>query len=167
MPKLHAADAIVRIAILAHELWCDSMEQQGWAYAPAFDAASRRHDALVPFERLDPRDRRQALLGAEALDLLPTLVESIWYERGPARLFCAGEMREGLGVGWNTEHCEPGPDAPPEPGRVVCWNTDSRGLLCSITVAWADGTHSEHDPEARELRRLDDPPGPRAPGPAA
>lgn len=153
---------ILRLAEIAHDVWCERLEQEGWSYGPSYDEASMRHDALVPFAELDLRDRRQAVLGIRALDLEETLAESIWYERGPARLFDAAEMREGFAVGWNTEHYEPGPDAPPEPGRVAAWEVDDEGMLCSVTVVWSDGTTSEHLPEARELRRLG--PGRRAGG---
>ncbi len=156
---------IVRLAEIAHDLWRERLELEGWSHGPRYDEASRRHDALVPFSELDPRDRRQAILGIRAMDLLNDLADSVWYERGPARLFDAAEMREGFGVGWNTEHCEPGPDAPPEPGRVVAWEVDEEGMLCSITIVWADGSTSEHLPEARELRRLAQAPRPPQPDP--
>jgi len=163
---MRAADAIDCLAKLAHDLWRDRMEQDGWTSGSVYDPASKRHDALVPFERLGAPDRRQALLGVTALNLLPELAGSIWYERGPARLLQASEMREGLALGWNTEDCPVGPGTPPEPGRVVAWRTDREGVLRSVTVVWSDGGRSEHDPEDRELRRLCD--APASPGgPAA
>lgn len=152
---MHSTDTITRLTEIAHDLWRDLMEQRGWTFGPEHDAGAKRHDALVPFSQLGAPDRRQALLGITAMELLEDLADAIRYERGPARLFLAEEMHEGCAVGWNTEHCEPGPDAPPEPGRVVAWQVRD-GLLRSVTVEWADGSRSEHDPEARELRRLGD-----------
>ncbi len=162
---MHGGDATERLAEIAHDLWRDAMERRGWSYGPSYDAEHKRHDALVPFGRLDKHDRRQALLGITALELERDLIGSIWYERGPARPLTLEEMRTGLPVTSCTgdliaadssrpdrrPSMAPAPDA--ETGRVVAWAADEQGWLGSVTVAWPDGTVTTHHPADRDLMR--------------
>ena len=159
----HASNAAERLAEIAHDLWRDCMEAEGWRYGPGYDPGRRTHDALVPFRRLDQHDRRQALLGIAALQIEDELRGSVWYERGPDRLLTLEEMSEGLRVAsspWSTGHPtheetgevrEAGEIG--EVGQVIAWDTDDQGWLCSVTVRWPDGSTSTHHPADRELTR--------------
>ncbi len=164
---MHAANAVERLAEIAHDLWRDDMERRGWTCGPAYSHQAKHHDALVPFDRIDKHDRRQALIGIEALDLNSQLIGSIWYERGPARLFTVEEMHKGLRVAFNTagitkDASDILPDPHAETGEVVSWEVDRDGFLCSVTVLWSSGVQSEHHPAARELLRHGEPqPGSR------
>lgn len=45
-----------------HQAWCDAMEQDGWVWGIEKDEALKTHPALVPFEALEPADRRKNYL---------------------------------------------------------------------------------------------------------
>lgn len=150
-------DLTETLATIAHDLWMRDMRRRGWRYGPDYDPAGKTHDALVAFDQLDKHDRRQALLGIHALDLERDLLNSIRYERGPARLFTAEEMRKGLRVGFNTECLDRITEPLPGAGEVIGWAVDPDGWLCSITVLWDDGERTTHVPAARELTRLGPP----------
>ena len=149
-------DMSERIAVLAHDLWRKKMARDGWTPGPEYDPETKRHDAMVPFDALGKYDRRQTFIGVEAECLERTLSDTIYYERGPGRLFTAEEMRVGFPVESNNERMPP--ETPVEKGRVVDWQVGEDGILRSITVAWDDGTRDEYDPEARELSRAEEPP---------
>lgn len=142
---------ILKLAAIAHELWREQMLRDGWKHGPAFDRERRTHDALVPFERLSPQDRRHACLGIECAELERQLVFTIVYQRGPDREFAAEELRPGLEVGL----CDP---AQPDGlsgirGVVERWQADAQGELV-IFVRWSTGELSEHLACERELVRL-------------
>jgi hypothetical protein len=145
-----------RLAGIAHDLWREDLERRGWRPG-RYDPGAKTHDALVPFDCLGKHDRRQALLGIQALELEQELIDSIWYERGPARCFTAEEMCEGFPVTTNPEgiarETHPSADRPAETGEVIGWEIDDEGWLCAVAVRWSDGSISEHHPAARELRR--------------
>ncbi|MFG0260554.1 MAG: RyR domain-containing protein [Phycisphaerales bacterium JB041] len=153
-PFMHAAAALDRLAAIAHDLWRDRMERAGWTTGRRFDPREKRHDALVPFDQLGPRDRERAVLGIRALDCLELLAGAVEYQRGPDREFTLGDMREGLAVVHNDPEGRAAL-APGEPGHIVEWKSDA-GSLRAICVRWADGSTSEHHPAAGELRRLED-----------
>ena len=148
-----------RLAIIAHELWCDRQRAQGWPYADRYDPARRTHDALVPWDRLGEPDRRAARMGVRLEGVEDLLAESIEYTRGPARVFTPEEMRVGQRVAYveGIRAAEPGRDILNERGRVVSWEVDPcTGGLAFLRVQWDDGTLAEHYPSERELRRVDE-----------
>ncbi|QKK07551.1 MAG: hypothetical protein HND58_04795 [Planctomycetota bacterium] len=152
---MHAATALDRLASLAHDLWRDRLERAGWSRGPRFDPVAKRHDALVPFDQLDARDRERAVLGVGTLDCLEQLADTIDYQRGTDRAFTLDEMREGVPVVHNDpDRNDPSTLAPNEPGRIIEWKAEAGQLRC-IRVEWADGSTSEHHPADGELRRLD------------
>jgi RyR domain len=143
---------IESIAGIAHQLWCEDMIREGWTRGP-FEPARKRHDALVPFERLNAQDKRHAMTGVEALELDRTLRSAIEYQRGADREFTLAEMRVGLRVGLADPE-QPSGHAPVT-GTIREWKADADGVLTLIRVRWDDGEESEHDPVFRELIRLD------------
>lgn len=136
------AEALNKIARLAHELWCERLRREGWRPGP-FDAAAKTHDALVPFEQLHPADARSTRAGVEALDIPALLEQAVDYPRGPDREFIPEELRQGLVVESSDGACR---------GQVESW-TISAGALTNIRVRWSDGEVIDHFPPERELRR--------------
>lgn len=135
------ADALARVA---HDLWLAHMKAEGWTPGQRYDEAARTHDALVPFENLDPRDRRCLLAGVRAEGLEELLLRAVDYPRGAERELGVGEMRRGLTV------TDGGGEAR---GSVESWETDAGGrLLELIRVRWEDGEVTEHYPPEGELR---------------
>ncbi|HRQ73808.1 MAG TPA: RyR domain-containing protein [Phycisphaerales bacterium] len=150
---MFAADHLDRLAAIAHDLWRDRMLALGWRWGPLFDERERHHDALVPFHQLDEDDRRETIDGVAVLELPERLADAVRYDRGPEAPLRLREMRHGLPVGWSEAERRDAVDLPPGPGRVVGWDAQ-RGRLAWVVVEWSDGTHTEHIPEDRELRRL-------------
>lgn len=152
----------VQLAAIAHGLWCARMRAEGWRRGRRYDAARRTHDALVPYERLGPQDRRAARIGIEACGVESRLAEAIEYPRGPDRPLSLREMRIGCEVVFCREgpprsrHAVPAPDI----GRIVGWTVDARGTLHLIRVRWPGGEVARYTPWERALARLDELPSP-------
>ena len=149
---------VERLAEVAHELWRHQMIENGWHYAVSYDAGARCHDALVPFEKLGPVDRREALLAARAL--APTVVAQLDYARGDDREFTADDIAEGQLVTLSAGGHFEGHDVPPT-GRIIAWEPDDEEapFLKCVRVRWSTGDVTEHPPALRELRRLSALPG--------
>ncbi|MFN0133903.1 MAG: hypothetical protein ACKVW3_15410 [Phycisphaerales bacterium] len=143
-------DLIEQAAAVAHEAWRSHMEHEGWRSGP-YDAAARTHDALVPFERLDPRDHRRACVAIEAEGAVEWLAGLVRYTRGPGREFAAHELKPGLPVVLGAPGGEG--SAGNEVGRVESWDLDHSGALRVIRVRWPNGAQSEHFPAEQDLRR--------------
>lgn len=125
------------------------MAADGWRFGPKYDPRAKTHDALVPFNRLDPTDRWTALVAVHCSGLAERLRRTIEYPRGAERLFRPSDLREGLAVR-SAEAGEHGGAA--EIGRVRAWTVDaSTGCVSSITVRWADGQETRHFPAERDL----------------
>ncbi len=141
------------LADAAQTLWCRHMESLGWKLGP-LNPSLRTHDALVPFDRLGPHDRRRLLDAVAGLELEPVLLQAVDHQRGPDREFTLEEMRPGLEVAYaETAPEDPsGPDLAKERGVIESW--DARGgLLECVRVLWADGALVEYHPAERALRR--------------
>lgn len=140
-------DLDLQLAGIAHELWRRRLEAQGWRYGPHYCPREFTHDALVPFERLDRRDRQTAVLAAMTSGARSTLQDAVGYARGPDRPFGVEELRPGLVV------CESG--RPGRRGRIESWSTDERGEVVIIRVRWEDGAVGEHPATEQELARVE------------
>lgn len=142
-------------ASLTHEAWRRRMEREGWRPGP-YDPEARTHDALVPFERLDPRDRRRTRVAIEAEGVVEWLAGLVRYTRGPGREFAAHELKPGLPVALGAPGGEgpAGDDSDREVGSVESWELDDRGELRVIRVRWPNGVRSEHFPAEQDLRRM-------------
>jgi hypothetical protein len=142
---------ILKLASIAHGLWCEQMERKGWKHGSEYNAHQKIHDALVPFDRLTAQDRRHVCLGIEAEECERLLIAAVRYQRGPDREFTIEELKEGLAVAMSDPN-QPG-GLGPERGKVESWSTDGQGELV-IRVRWRDGSESEHLACVRELARV-------------
>lgn len=139
---------VMKLARLAHETWCEHMILQGWRPGAAFDPDAHIHDALVPFDQLNPVDQRAAYLGILVAEIADEVESACQYTRGPDRELSITDVRAGLRV----RHC----DAPSEIGTVESWEEDLRfpGALNIIRVRWDSGEVIDHAASERELRPL-------------
>jgi RyR domain len=145
-------DVESEVAAAAHRCWCDHMAAAGWQYGPRYDEAARTHDALRPFAALGRHDRRLTLSAVRAMELARLLAGAVDYPRGPDREFTVEEMRAGLPIAMVPAPGDEGVES--DRGVVESWETDAAGDLRLIRVRWADGEVAQHDPAARELRRV-------------
>lgn len=143
------SDLAEHIAAVAHEAWRRRMTYAGWVAGSHYSEPGKVHDALVPFEELNPADRRATLSSVRLEKMEAKLAALVEYPREPDRPFTLEEMRPGLSV---TSAIEAGP-ASTEHGVVESWEADEDGTLRMIQVRWDDGDLTEHHPAARELRR--------------
>lgn len=140
------------LAGLAHQAWVDRMLAAGWRLGPTYDPKAKTHDALVPFNRLDPTDRWTALVAVHCSGVAERLRETIEYPRGRERIFRPGDLREGLAVRMAED---PGAHAggPPEVGQVCAWTVDpTTGCVSTIMVRWPDGQTTRHFAAERDLQ---------------
>ena len=155
MPE--AADTATELASIAHRLWCAAMRQCGWRHGSRYDAGRKLHDALVPFEQLDPDTRHDLCQAVEHEELSQRLIELVRHDRGPARVLRAGEMRAGARVALADDEPEAGGTAPARQGTIMEWEVDPReGVLQLVRVRWDSGEVTEHFPPECELRRVGD-----------
>ncbi len=143
--------AMVELAVIAHQLWCEQMAALSWQRGPDYDECRRIHDALVPFQDLGRHDQRRAIRAVECAEIADRLARLIDHQRGPDRELTIEEMRVGFAVAIVGS---PGEEPPDERGEVESWETDDEGELRLVRVRWPDGEVSEHHPVARELRRV-------------
>lgn len=93
------AALVERLASIIHDLWRESLADDGWTYSGTFSEEARTHDALVPFASLAPLDRRDMIELAQTW--ADTLVAEVEYQRGDDREFAASELVQGMPVGWS------------------------------------------------------------------
>lgn len=136
-----------RLARVAHENWCERMIAEGWSPGEVFDPDAHIHDALVPFDHLNPVDRRSAYFGIVAADCTDEIRKAIDYARGRDQELGTHDMVKGLRV----VHA----DAPEQRGVVVGWAEDRvfPGTLSTITVQWDSGETIEYAAAEREIVR--------------
>jgi hypothetical protein len=133
------------IAAAAHEAWRRQMTKSGWRHGKSWDAATRTHNALVPFTDLDQDDRWAAIEAIEAMGVERDLAAAIDYPRGPARHFVTRDMVVGLRV--------ESTGTPGDFGEVIGWDVNTRsGRLEGIHVRWDDGAVGRYAPNEGELR---------------
>jgi hypothetical protein len=142
-------DEELRLADIAHRLWCKRMAAAGWNYGEAFDPNVKAHDALKRFDELDPVDRRSTLLAVHTLELIDRLGDAPDYGRGPRQELGEKDLRVGLRVA----HA----DNSAEHGTVLSWLPDKRfpGCIETIHVRWDDGEVVDHAAAERELHPLE------------
>jgi voltage-gated potassium channel Kch len=80
VPELPAA-AVEAMAELEHRRWCADRLDHGWRWAPVRDDAAKRHDLLVPWERL-PEDARE--LDRALVRVRPTLLARAGFRLVPS-----------------------------------------------------------------------------------
>lgn len=67
--KLHLADPTTTPE-QSHDNWCRQKFEEGWAYGPAKDPATRQHPCLKPYELLPEEQRRKDSLFKSVIDAL-------------------------------------------------------------------------------------------------
>lgn len=156
LAPVSVAGDYARLAAVAHDFWCRRMSEAGWRPGAEFDPSRRTHDAMVPFDRLEPDDQWAAVEILESLGAGPRLAEPIVYPRGLDAPLRARDMVVGLAVESGDRDQTTGR---PVPGSVISWTTRQRtGRLDSVTVRWADGQVTSHTALAGEVRRALPPP---------
>ncbi len=150
------AGPLCSLAAAVHDLWRRDARMRGWRRATRFDPKTKRHDALVPFERLDRDDQWTLIEILDANEVVPDLVRLLEYSReedGLPRPLRTRDMRKGLVV---ETACGAENGYPPLRGEVTGWTTHpvSRRLE-TIRVKWIDGTRSTHAALECEIRISD------------
>jgi hypothetical protein len=144
--------AIEGLAAAAHMVWCSAMERDGWRGGERFSPAEKIHDAIAPFQKLHPLDRRTAIDAAERLAY--QVMQELNYPRGADREFTADDIRVGQKVKLTRGSHRSGA-ADDSFGRVTSWEGEPDSpILRTVRVAWDDGEVTEHIPSLRDLQRI-------------
>lgn len=153
----HPQEHVQRLAAIAHEFWRARMTADGWKHGASFDAGTRTHDALAPFDRLSPDDQREAIACLLSVDAPDLLARSIRYDRGPERAFSLSEMKPGLRVAWAPHVVRDDPVlAAATIGEIMDWRVDPRTEELGVfRVRWDTGSITEHEPLVKDLRRME------------
>jgi hypothetical protein len=124
------------------------MTSEGWSAGAVHDPAARTHDALVPFERLRPVDRRHTTLGVMAEEVMRVLADIPEYARTPCPELGEDDLRLGMRVTFMGDVAQQ--------GSVTGWDIDPDwpGCVVVIRVRWDSGENHEYAAAERELYPL-------------
>lgn len=151
LAPISAAGVMAQLAAAVHALWCEQMRADGWSGGREFNPAARTHDAMVPFERLDPDDQWTMVEILEADGAARDLIRLVRYPRGEQMPLRTRDMRTGLVIESTVAQHQ---DGTPWRGRVLGWTTDPQShRLTSIRVRWDhDGSEDDHPALENEVR---------------
>jgi len=147
-------DVLNGICELAHRLWRQSMEDDGWKRGAVYDAEDRTHPHLCSYMELAPPQRRYIREWIEHERVDDQLRQAVdfalrWDE------WSAEELRAGMRVRFCNEK-DPTADAL---GRILDWQAPAPegGGIESFRVQWDDGSVVEYPANARYIVRAEEP----------
>ena len=151
------ASPLDQLASIAHELWLDRMQNEGWKPGRVYDASAQTHDALKPFQDLDPRDQAFARDAVQASGVLEQLSRILDYPRGSNTASSLSEFAVGLRVRLvQTDRIE-GVEIKPDDTGIVCQTEPAEGdPITRVVVQWPSGDKTVHRVGDDDLRTASD-----------